>query len=95
MNTIVEYPIDNLTKEVFRFHFFERNNKLVLDHYHLMKRETKRHKFRIEKKYERLSYNERGCGANVIDKQDVPLTDAVKDNAKQIFIRSIAVDFEI
>lgn len=81
MRHTIETRNDELVKEYFTFYVNDRL-EMYLDEYYLQTRQTKRHKFKIEKRYKRIM--NRGYGETPYEK--VPITDAIINVAKQDFI---------
>lgn len=87
------YPNITITKETeleqqeWTFTLFDTD--IVLDNYYLRKRQTKRHKFQTEKRYNRLG--DRGYGYDRLTSEQVPLTEEMKAEVKQKFMDKIRV----
>jgi hypothetical protein len=80
---IIEKHIDELTIE--RFEFYQTENKLYLDKYFVMKREsTRKHNYNTAVRYNRL--NERD---STITEAQVPFTDEIRTQAIKLFADSI------
>lgn len=71
---------DGLTGE--RWSFYLLYNKLVVNSYSIIERETKRHKWKTLKQWSR--HHDRN---SMLRQNDVPLTDAIKVQAKAEFLR--------
>lgn len=67
--------------------FIVIGSEIILDNYYLKKRATKRHKFQIEKDYNRII--KRGYGQ--IKVEEVPISDELKAEVKQKFIDTLKV----
>ena len=80
---IVEKQIDELTIE--RFEFYQTENRLYLDKYFLMKREsTRKRNYNTVIRYDRLRSRD-----NTITEAQVPFTDEIKALAIKQFTDSI------
>jgi hypothetical protein len=79
-----------MVKETWRFVLID--NTLYLDDYQLIKRESIKHKFEKVKKYDRLDHRAKSYMSDYIKKEDVPLTDEIKEKALQTMIRKISVE---
>jgi tRNA isopentenyl-2-thiomethyl-A-37 hydroxylase MiaE len=86
MNVILDVPVDDFHKKEYIFWFYDNRDVLYLDKYYECERKTKRHAWKIVKKYDRIDnrYNE-------IKASEVPLTEELKEQAKKILIDSIQV----
>lgn len=77
--------VDDLTVEVWRFIFLDRN--LYLNEYRLDQKESKRNrKYTNIKKYDRLYRRD-----NNVEENDAPLPDWVKNKAHELFTSKIKV----
>lgn len=76
--------INDLTEEVWRFYAYD--NYIVLDFYAYCTRKTKRHSFKAEKTYSRLSHRT----SNMLE-SDVRLTYEIRTLALDKFVSSINV----
>ena len=83
---MVEHIIDDLNKEVWGFWYDDRSKTLYLDKYLIMYRESKRHSWKVSKKYYRVIERD-----NSINLKDVPLTDEIKEQALKEHIKDIVV----
>jgi len=83
MATVIE-TVDELNRNVWSFYFM--NHTLFLDSYSKERRESKRHKFKAIKKYERLFHRGRA-----IEEAEVPMPDWVKEEAIKQFTEAITV----
>ena len=77
-----------LEREFWKFWFYDNHNVLIVDYYAIEKRETKRHKWRAEKAYERLYRR----GWNAIERPPLPEHIALK--ALDQFMRQITVSVD-
>jgi hypothetical protein len=77
--------IDELNREVYKFCVLYETS-LKLNEYALQNRETKRHKFKNKKYYDRLRDR-----SSTIDIDDIVLTEDIKQEAINIFISRLAV----
>lgn len=81
----IEKQIDELTKETFRF--WIKDNLIILDSYALLHRETTRKRnYNFIKRYERL-----GGRDSKTTLQEVPLTEELKAEALQEYIKTLRV----
>lgn len=79
---------DKLTRETWRFWYYDRDHILWLDSYTLCIRPTTRHKFAVSEAYERI-------GRRQYDTQIVPpLPMDVVDEAIRNFTRELRVVYE-
>lgn len=74
----------DLRKETF--FFIQSGFTLLLDDYYSCVRLSKRHGWKIDKKYSRIFGRD-----STIKEQDVPLSQAIRDQAKKEFISKIQV----
>ena len=88
MRIELEYDMDELTKRKYVFWFDESRSTLWVDGYHLMQRESKRHKYKTIEFYDRLRDRE-----STIRKEDVPLDDKIKQDAINKLIENVKVDY--
>lgn len=77
--------IDELNREVYRFCLIDET-KLVLDEFRIEFKETKRHKFKCNKFYERLRKRE-----STLTVDDVNLTEELKQEVIDKFISQLTV----
>lgn len=80
-----------LQTEEWRFIIIE--SKIILDSYALKVRETKRHKFQLEKAYTRIG--DRGYGSGRLKATEVPLSEELKAEAKQKYVDSLTVCLDL
>lgn len=85
MRIEIDKEIDELNKEQFVFWFNEDRETIWLDGYYIMQRKTKRSKYRVLEKYDRLRDRESTIAMN-----DVPLTDEIKQRIKDETIKIIS-----
>lgn len=81
------YRENGLQREEFVFWFRDREMQLVLDEYHLQTKETPRHKWRTQHSYNRLQSR-----YAYMKREDVPLTEDIKQMAYHEFITMITVE---
>jgi len=86
-----EYPIDDFHAETWTYWFMDRNMQLVLDHYQLQERATKRHKWKVTKKWDRLGDRWLG-GSNAIRREDIPQREDVRAEVLRQFIERITIE---
>jgi hypothetical protein len=80
---IIEKQLDELTIE--RFEFYQTENKLYLDKYFIMKREsTRKRNYNTVVRYDRLRQRD-----NTITEAEVPFTDEIKALAIKQYVDSI------
>lgn len=80
--------IDGLQREVFTFWIRDGQQlTLVLDEYLFQTKETPRHKWRTQHSYSRLQSR-----YAYMKREDVPLTEAIKQMAYHEFIKMITVE---
>lgn len=80
--TFVNLAPDGLTGE--RWAFYLHYNNLVVNSYSVIERESKRHKWKMLKQWSR--HPDRN---SMLRQNDVPLTDAIKVQAKAEFLRQL------
>jgi len=81
----IEVEQNEFFKEVFSFVFLD-GYVLYLDGYEYLERETKRHRFRSVKMYDRVKVR----NSNISEKE-VPLTKEIQDQAIKLFTEKIKV----
>jgi len=79
-----------LSREVWRFIYFEDRHVLALDSYERQARETSRHKFRVVAAYKRLRH-ERTSDYDRLVEADVPIPDDVSREAHSQFAGRLRV----
>lgn len=77
---------DRLFEQAWTFWFNDRLFKLVLDRYVHSNRPTTRHKFRVNRFYDRTD-----ARANTIFRSEVPFPEAIQQEALNEFISNITV----
>lgn len=80
-----------LKQETWRFWFYESRRALVLDKYEFQERSTTRHKFQTARVYTRVPVNAQEWHAQTIEERDVPLSDELKADVLERFMKSIRV----
>ena len=87
----IEIPIDDLTKETYRFVFIDNmghNPRIVLDFYGKYTRKTKRHGWNTEGgHYSRMRHHQ---GSMKVD--EVPFGEEIKKMALDKFVSGISVE---
>jgi hypothetical protein len=78
--------IDSLHQEQWYFYYDDSNQVLYLNKYYLMYRETTRHKWKTEKKYDRIDSR-----YSTLTQSEVPFSEDIKAQALQEYIQGIAV----
>lgn len=86
MYSHVEININKDELERERYIFYYLDETLWLDKYFSEKRETKRHKYKIVKHYNRLSARESN-----VKEEDVPISKEIKQEALNAFIARLNV----
>jgi len=81
---IIKEEPDALKRKVWMFIVFEWN--IVLDSYLVQSRKTKRSLYKTDEYYDRLKLRE-----STLKQDDVPLSDEIKLEAKQIFVDKLTV----
>lgn len=81
----------DLAREVWRF--VTLDNALVVESYRVESRPSRRHQnYRVERAYERLSYNH-SRHQTPINEADVPLPDDVVEEARREFMSRVRIGF--
>lgn len=82
---VIEKQIDELTKETYRF--WINGNIIIFDAYYLFGREnTRKRTYKVLKRYERI-----GGRDNTITLQEAPLTEEIKTEVLQEYIKTLKV----
>ncbi len=82
--TLVKSRPDGLYNQ--HFGFYLQANFLVLQSYYVEAKETKRHKFRIHSRYDRISHQK-----SELKEFEVPLTDTIRKEALAMLMSEIVV----
>ena len=87
---IITHDIDALTREDYYFYLFTdygyTSPILYIDKYILYKRESIKHKFKVDSKYDRLDSRH-----NSIKVEDVPFNEALVEEVKLKFLEGLKV----
>jgi len=90
MKVEIERQIDNLSKHQYVFWFDENARTLWVDEYNLLERESPRHNYKIKKQYKRIPMR---SNLNNLTKEQVPLSDEIKEAAINSLISQVKVEF--
>lgn len=88
LNLVIDH--DELHREYYNF-YAEDIEHIWLDEYYIMYRQTKRHKWVIDKGYSRLDARKFWNSVNKIDEKDVPLHDGIVRMLKDKLIDTMHV----
>lgn len=84
----VKNEIDDFSYE--EYHFFQSRREWILQYYYLYRRATKRHGYKIEKRYNRI--DRRG---NTVSVEEIEITQTIKDKLLNAIIADFRVEKEI
>lgn len=81
---------DKLSREQWSFWFYERPHAIVVNAYYVESRPTKKHGYKVTKRYTRQNARTSDPGTT-IKEEDIPLTDAIKHRALVEYVKGLRV----